>query len=58
MVPKMFKLLKLGVFCVCFSDQVQHQMRPISMEDLQFGVNKVKESKQTMTDTISMIQLD
>ena len=41
-----------------FSDIVQDQMRPVSMEDILYGVNKVKESKQSMKDTISMIQLD
>ena len=41
-----------------FSDMVQDQMRSISMEDIIYGVNKVKESKQSMKDSISMIQLD
>ena len=43
---------------VYYSDVVQGNMRPISMEDIQYGVNKIKESKQTMKDSISMIQLD
>ena len=41
-----------------FSDRVVGQMRPMSVRDLEFGLNKVRTSKQTMTDSISQINLD
>ena len=57
-MPHCWKPHALAQLFVYFSNVVQGNMRPISMEDIQYGVNKIKESKQTMKDSISMIQLD
>ncbi|XP_053393466.1 outer mitochondrial transmembrane helix translocase-like [Mercenaria mercenaria] len=41
-----------------YCDRVQGHMRTINLQDLETGINKIRVSKQTMTDSISNIQLD
>ncbi|KAL4240946.1 ATPase AAA domain-containing protein 1 [Mactra antiquata] len=41
-----------------YCDQVATDMRQINLQDLEFGINKIRISKQTMTDSVSNIQLD
>ncbi|XP_052266774.1 outer mitochondrial transmembrane helix translocase-like isoform X2 [Dreissena polymorpha] len=41
-----------------YCDLVQGEMRKISLDDLEFGVNKLRTAKQTMAGSVSQLQLD